>query len=157
MKFDKMYDTLDIAKRKPIWVALSLFYLDTQLQKSDYLDIAFYAVLSPYTLMEIKEINRNEVFPVLYPNLTSIASEWDYFKEADLIKNIKKSLQKRNIIKKIELTITYYLYRGLLKYHWDNLDLAYRELLNNGHDDILKSLEQLKKRNTPFDFGDQLN
>ncbi|MFD2586031.1 hypothetical protein ACFSQJ_03770 [Croceitalea marina] len=152
-----MKGTIDIAKRKPIWIALSLFYLDTELQKSDYLDIAYYVLLSPYTVTEIKAINKNEVFPVLYHNLTNIAGEWGCFKERVLIDNIKSYLKRRNTIQKIRSNINYALFKGYLKEHWELLDLAYRELLNNGHEDILKSLAELKKRNAPFDFGDQLN
>ena len=37
----KMNETLKIKERKPIWIALSEFYLDIELQESDLRDIAF--------------------------------------------------------------------------------------------------------------------
>jgi hypothetical protein len=76
-----MNETLNIEERKPIWIALSDFYLDTELQESDFRHIAFKIIESPYSLEEVKEINKYEIFPVLQPNLMSVAGEWAGFPE----------------------------------------------------------------------------
>jgi hypothetical protein len=66
-----MTDPVNIEQRKPIWIALSEFYLDTELGDSDFRQIPFTILESPYSLDEVKTINKYEVFPVLQSNLLS--------------------------------------------------------------------------------------
>ena len=49
---------LNIVERKPIWIALSEFYLDTELGDSDFRQIAFTILESPYSFNEVKIINN---------------------------------------------------------------------------------------------------
>ena len=59
--------------RKQIWIALSEFYLDTELTSDDFDRITSIFFNSGFQLIDIKEIDLLEVFPVLQPNLLSAA------------------------------------------------------------------------------------
>ena len=56
-----MKDTVNLEERRPIWIALSEFYLDTELDGSDFRRIAFTILDSPYSFDEVKRINKYEV------------------------------------------------------------------------------------------------
>jgi len=47
-----MKEQYNIEHRKPIWIALSEFYLDTELEDSDFERIALIIIDSPYTFKE---------------------------------------------------------------------------------------------------------
>lgn len=74
-----------LQKRKPIWIALSNFYLDTDLDTEELKQIIQVFKASPYSIDEIKLIDRFEVRPVVGGNLSSIAGEWSHFDEEWLI------------------------------------------------------------------------
>lgn len=123
-----MDETLNIEERKPIWIALSIFYLDTELQESDFKNIALKIIKSPYSFEKVKEINKYEIFPVLQANLISVAGEWADFDEKWLVDSITKSLTKRNAVKKIGIEISYLTFKWMCKNYWENLKTAYLEL-----------------------------
>jgi len=102
-----MNETLNIEERKPIWIALSDFYLDTELQESDFRHIAFKIIESPYSFEKVEEINKYEIFPVLQANLMSVAGEWAGFNEKWLVDRIMESLAERNAVKKIRIERLY--------------------------------------------------
>ena len=109
---------INIEERKPIWIALSNFYLDTELQDSDYKSIAKAFKSSPYTLLEIKRINKYEVFPILQFNLLDIAGEWMGFDEDWLVNGIIDSLCSRNILSNTRIEISYFLWHWMCKKEW---------------------------------------
>ncbi|RYX80146.1 hypothetical protein EON73_05695 [bacterium] len=80
----------EIAQRKPVWVALSEFYLDTELDESDILRIANILKLSGFTIEELKLINYEELAPIVSSNLLSVAGEWAGFDEVWLVSEIIK-------------------------------------------------------------------
>lgn len=82
-------NTLD--RRKPLWLALSDLFLDTELQDTDLSFIALKMKASGYSLDEITDILMTEVFPACIPNLYSVAGVWDGFEEESLIDAILKS------------------------------------------------------------------
>jgi len=90
----------EISKRKPIWLALSEFYLDTELNDADFKRIAGILKDSGYSFEKLKQIDYEEVAPVVYPNTLSVAGEWAGFNEEWLIEEIVKRLnqKKRNSI-----------------------------------------------------------
>lgn len=67
-----MNEVLNIEERKPIWIALSDFYLDTELQEATFRYIATKIAESPYSFKKVKEIDKYEIFPVLKNNSLSI-------------------------------------------------------------------------------------
>ena len=123
-----MKEALNIEERKPIWIALSDFYLDTELQASDFRHIAFKIIESPYSFEKVKEINKYEVFPILQPNLMSVAGEWAGFDEKWLVDSIMESLAKRNIAKKIGIEGPYLTFKWMCQDYWEKLEKVYNEL-----------------------------
>ena len=69
----------EIKRRRPVWDALSRFFLDTELDDADRRQIAETIVASGYTSSEIQMILWNEIYPVLRLNLLSPAGEWAGF------------------------------------------------------------------------------
>lgn len=76
------------AARLPVWKALAEFFLDTELQEADYRRIAASLAGSPYSVSELEQILRYEVYPVCRQNLLCIAGEWGGFDEQWLIERI---------------------------------------------------------------------
>ncbi|HEX8576608.1 MAG TPA: hypothetical protein VF677_09985 [Flavobacterium sp.] len=126
-----MNKTVNIEERKPIWIELSQLYLDIELQETDFRYIAFKIIESPYSLDEVKEINKFEVFPVLYTNLLSVAGEWAGFNENWLVNTITGSLAKRNTIKKIGIKILFFTFKWMQTSYWEKLEKIYNELVAN--------------------------
>nr|WP_299000090.1 hypothetical protein [uncultured Allomuricauda sp.] len=122
---------MNIEERKPIWIALSDFYLDTELQESDFRHIAFKIIESPYSFQKVKEIDKYEIFPVLQPNLMSVAGEWAGFHEEWLVNSIVESLSKRNTAKKIAIESSYLTLKWMNKGYWNKLEKVYNEIKSN--------------------------
>ena len=78
-----------------MWNALSEFFLDTELQESDYRRIASALAASPYTVGEIEEILRCEVYPACHQNLLCIAGEWRGFDGEWLVEHVAPCFGKR--------------------------------------------------------------
>lgn len=113
----------EISKRKPIWLALSEFYLDTELNEADFKRIAEILKESGYSFRELKQINYEEVAPVVSPNTLTVAGEWSGFDEEWLIEEIVKKInqEKRNsifnkIYKKYIDSITNLYWKQIEKY-----------------------------------------
>ena len=148
-----MTNEINIEERKPVWSALSEFYLDTELQESDYCHIAATIIDSPYSIDEVKKINKYEVFPVLQPNLLSIAGEWAGFDEEWLTKLITDSLSKRNVIKKIAIEGFYKCMSWIHIGNWKRTKKAYHELKNDPNSYFLICREVMKNKIEPFEFS----
>lgn len=77
----------DLAQRRPVWLALSELFLDTDvgvLLPSLAHDLA----ASTYSEAELERILREEVQPLLQWNLLSVAGVWDGFDPAWLEQSI---------------------------------------------------------------------
>ncbi len=88
-------DPAELARRKPVWMALSEFYLDTELTADELTRIHVVFVESGYSQKEILEINYNEVAPVLIANTWSTAGVWAGFDEEWVIESITKRVNKK--------------------------------------------------------------
>ena len=121
--------TLDLENRKPVWLALSDFYLDTELQASDFRSIAATLIESPYSWEELRKIDKYELFPVLQPNLLSVAGEWAGFNEAWLVGTVSASLSKRNALKRIGIELFYFSFKWMCKPYWKKLKLVYGQMI----------------------------
>ncbi|UUC44753.1 DUF7079 family protein [Flavobacterium cerinum] len=119
---------MNISERKPIWIALSEFYLDTELEQKDFKRIALKMIESPFSLEEIKNINKYEVFPVLQANLSNIAGEWAGFDEKWLEESIVKSIEKRNYFRKLSIEFSYFINSWMCKKHWINTEKEYKKI-----------------------------
>lgn len=125
-----MLPPIDIKERTPIWIALSDFYLDTELQDSDFRYIAKTILESPYTFEEIKSINRYEVFPVLQSNLMQPAGEWAGFNEKILIKAITDHLVAKNRLTAVFINISYKKHGWMQEDYWERLEKMYTQMRN---------------------------
>ena len=79
----------DIDNRRPVWLALSNLFLDTDTNLFKEQIIKTLSN-SPYSISELDEIMQNEVYPVCYTNLYGIAGEWSGFDPEWLEKKILK-------------------------------------------------------------------
>ena len=121
--------TLNIEERKPIWEALSKLYIDSELQELDFLHIAIKITKSPYSLCEVKKINKYEVFPVLQKNQSNVAGEWKGFNEEWLVRSILNSLETKNVIKKIRIEGCFLIFKWMQKDYWGKLEQLYKALI----------------------------
>lgn len=115
------------ANRKQLWLAISEFYLDTELQEQDYEWIYRVFKQSRLTLQELKAIDLYEVFPTLQANLLSVAGEWAGFDEKWLTEVCTANYNKRN--SRIFRWKTRWKNKSLWwmrKDHWEKIARMYR-------------------------------
>ncbi len=74
-------NSTDIERRKPVWLAMSEFWLDTELEESDLVRIADTLAASEYSVAELENIYLWEVAPVVYLNTYVVAGAWAGFDE----------------------------------------------------------------------------
>ena len=91
-----MNDSELLLARRPLWQALSNFYLDTELSPEELKGIALNFQISNLSLNVIKEIDLYEVFPLLLPNLFSTTGVWNGFDPDWLNEHCAKLYYKRN-------------------------------------------------------------
>jgi hypothetical protein len=90
-----MFDARQIERRKPLWIALSKLWLDTELKPEDLENIARIMADSGLTIKELREVYLVEVAPVVSPNLCTVAGEWAGFDEEWLCSQIVRNLRDR--------------------------------------------------------------
>jgi hypothetical protein len=72
----------EIARRLPLWVAMSELFLDTEPDSKDYISIAELIEEIDYTACEAETIFMNDVAPAFLANLLSVAGEWQGWSES---------------------------------------------------------------------------
>jgi hypothetical protein len=77
----RLSDT-EIARRLPVWCALSDAFLDTELDAHAYRHMANVICAQGFTAAEAEAIFRTEVGPAFAGNLWSVAGEWAGWPEA---------------------------------------------------------------------------
>ena len=112
---------LALEKRKPIWKAISAFYLDTELQDYDYTFIAEILQESKLSMRQLKDIDRYEVLPVLKFNLISVTGVWTEFNEKLLFEHCSKYFKKRSLITRFTSKILQFFY-GDNQQHWQQIE-----------------------------------
>lgn len=115
-------DNAEFKRRIPIWMALSDFYLDTELQEHNFLYIAKVIRKSGFSISEVKKIDKYEIFPVLQPNLLSVAGEWAGFEEKWLVAKIKTHLKSTWFISRLKTQWMYRKFRWMHKDYWEKLE-----------------------------------
>jgi hypothetical protein len=70
----------DLARRRPVWHALSDLFLDTEITEAFYRFIARAVIESKYSPAEIRSILWDEVFPIIEFNLRHPAGVWEGFR-----------------------------------------------------------------------------
>ncbi len=90
-----MLSVEEIEKRKPLWQAFSDFWLDNELQDFEFKYTIDLMISSNYSLENIEKIFFEEVAPVVYVNLFSVAGQWDLFDPKWLFEGIIKNLERQ--------------------------------------------------------------
>lgn len=91
-------DEAELARRRPLWTALSDLWLDTELQADNRGVIARRMLDSGYDRATLERIMAEEVAPAVYCNLYSVAGEWAGFDEDWLCAEILSGLHGRGAI-----------------------------------------------------------
>lgn len=84
----------EIEHRRPVWIALSDLFLDTDV-RDRYAPIAEVLAASPFSEEDLKRILYDEVAPVLQPNLLAPAGVWDGFDPEWLAARVRERVGKR--------------------------------------------------------------
>ncbi|MFT3911365.1 MAG: hypothetical protein QM737_18225 [Ferruginibacter sp.] len=147
-----MTTPINIEQRKPIWIALSEFYLDTELQDSDLRRIAFTILDSPYSLDEVKTINKYEVFPILQANLLSPAGEWAGFDKDWLVEKILYLIEKKSKISNATTEAAYTMFKWMCKDYWKKLEIIYNDIKINPGTYIVTCRHAFVNNLLPFQF-----
>jgi hypothetical protein len=82
-------------ERFPVWDALSEFFLDTELQPSDYERISDTLAQSRYSVQELGDILYYEVYPECKWNMFCVAGEWAGFHPDWIMQRIAPRKDKR--------------------------------------------------------------
>ena len=127
----KLTDT-EIEHRKPVWIALSDLFLDTDVTLS-YEYIARVCAESRYSSNELRDILKHEVAPVVCFNLMSVAGEWVGFDEQWLVTRIRKKINRRSgifatLLKPFKFGL--FGFDTYLDEHWREIGLRIEELRN---------------------------
>jgi hypothetical protein len=119
----KALDRDEIERRKPVWIALSDLWLDTELTEDDLRRIAEVMRRSGYNVGELREIYLFEVAPVVFPNLLSVAGEWAGFDEEWLVHEVTKQASRRSPVLRtlVRLVIGRTVLTFATERHWRKL------------------------------------
>lgn len=116
-----MLTDADIARRRPVWIALADLWLDTGLQDADLQHIARMLAASGYSVKQLREIYLYEVAPVVYPNLLSVAGTWNAFDEKWLVAEAAKQARNHSARHRLALRLKKPLMTYATEDHWHRL------------------------------------
>ncbi len=85
----------DLENRRPVWIACSALFLDTELQDYTYQSIGQICRQSPYTCDELDAIMFNELWPAFSANLKSVAGEWAGWRPEFIEDQVLKAYKRR--------------------------------------------------------------
>ena len=117
------FDIETLNNRKPLWLALSDLFLDTELQDYNFEFIAQAMKQFDNSLDEIHEMLMQEAFPVCIANLHSAVGEWAGFNEEWLIEAII-SAKRPNRFRRWKNRCSFWM----IKDDWDNVVKQFDEL-----------------------------
>ena len=84
----------DLDNRRPVWLAMSDFFLDTELQPEDHDRIAAVLARSPYSMEELRRILYREVYPACIVNLKSFVGVWTAIDVDWIEEQVRDNLRK---------------------------------------------------------------
>ncbi|MCP4266207.1 MAG: hypothetical protein GY777_11645 [Candidatus Brocadiaceae bacterium] len=121
----------DIEQRKPVWIALSDLFLDTDVTLC-YSNIIHVCSKSPYSVETLRNILCEEVTPVVSSNLLGIAGEWAGFNEEWLVESIIKRIRsKKSIRNKYLKLFPNIVFNRYAKKHWNRIESKIEFLRKN--------------------------
>jgi hypothetical protein len=89
------FDESALRARRPVWVALSELFLDTELDDAALADIVRVMAESTFSIEELRDIYYVEVAPVAGPNTRMTAGVWQGFDPDALCARIVENLTLR--------------------------------------------------------------
>jgi hypothetical protein len=110
---DERLSEEEIARRLPIWTAMSALFLDTEPGTLAYDGIAREISAAGYSLAVAQKIFMNDVAPAFIGNLLSVAGEWQGWPE-DFVR--ERVLAKRG--KRLEKAVSRLFHGKLLADEW---------------------------------------
>ena len=78
----------EVERRRPVWEAMSAFFLDTEIDEKWLGEIVATLLVSGYSVEELERILWGEVCPVLWMNTISVAGEWAGFDMGEVERRI---------------------------------------------------------------------
>lgn len=111
----------DLQNRRPVWLALSDLFLDTELQEDELRFIARTLAESPYTLSEIESILDREVYPVCIPNMLCVAGEWAGFDPEALESAILRHMARQESWKRFFQPHRWLWHRWMIDDDWQRV------------------------------------
>lgn len=110
----------DVSRRRPVWEAMSAFFLDTDLDDAQLREIADVCRASRFTATELDDILTSEIAPLLYPNLRSFAGVWDGFDVAWIEEQILdgRHLRIRKWYNRGSRVLCNWIVRGVRRQYW---------------------------------------
>ncbi|MEM7085463.1 MAG: hypothetical protein AAF489_04730 [Bacteroidota bacterium] len=127
-------------------------YLDTELDYYDYRQIALTIIQSPFSLEQVKKINRREVFPVLYINLLSMTGAWAGFDRDWLVEKIVKRSRRRGMLSKMGLSMIHGPLKWMYKRHWVEIEEVLTQLELHPDAYVATCRALVNEGIEPFDF-----
>lgn len=114
----------ELALRRPIWIAMSDLFLDTDV-RIFYGSVAATAAASSFAFPALRRIYQEEVAPALVANLLTVAGEWAAFDEDWVVEQICgqgriEALANRTIIRA--------LHGKSIEEEWNGVELLARRL-----------------------------
>jgi hypothetical protein len=109
---------LDLERRRPVWLAMSELFLDTELNDERLQTLAARLKTSGYCVHELDTILRREVSPILGGNLVAVTGAWDVFDDAWLVEQI--AARQRSWKRWIPSYFGFHGYR-MIKGDWDRV------------------------------------
>ena len=119
---------IDLAARRPVWVALSELWLDTELDEADLRRIAGVLAASPLDAADLECAYRWEVAPVVAGNLVVPAGVWDAFDPDWLCAEAAKRMGRRGLSERVLQAAG--LRTSATDAHWNRISSLVRELRN---------------------------
>jgi hypothetical protein len=111
------------AAREPVWLVLSDLYLDTELDDEQLAQKATILAESPYSIVELRQIELWEVAPVVSWNMLSIAGTWSGFDEGWICTECGRRAEHRSVTMRVAVLLGFgFLVRSLTGRYWSRLD-----------------------------------
>lgn len=112
----------EIARRAPLWIALSDLFLDTEMREIHYRGIRDAALSGGFTAGEVKAILTDEVAPVVGANLLQVAGEWAMFDPDWVGEQVSAYLTGRPADGAISDSMLFGVQRMVLSHDWPKLE-----------------------------------
>ncbi|PZO06700.1 MAG: hypothetical protein DCF28_00985 [Alphaproteobacteria bacterium] len=116
----------DVARREPLWLALSDLFLDTEIQPETFDWIARTAMDVGFSSAETRTILETEVLPALGFNLLSIAGEWAGFDPTFVRERVLLATQRGALSRAMDHVLLTPVRRAVLRRDWVRLEAAMR-------------------------------